>query len=139
MTITTSNVDISVANDLMICESFLNEVHERAKLYFGNRAISLDDRWDLWCKVGPFIGIKKWNAPRLRTVPSEFFEEESQPFGLSRYMELDVSEMYWSLKDFAEGGDFPSDEVEEWARDANFSEIKEEILQNYLWSFRMDW
>lgn len=103
-------------------ENFRKEV----QIYCRTKSIPLEERWSVFEKCGVFLGKDKdWNHT-FKSLPDKFIMYDGE-YHVNRYQTVIMINVVDYIIECYGGNDI------------NLDKFKEEILEEFIWSFVYDW
>lgn len=114
-------------------KDFLKEVDklkESFKEFCQNKSIDIEDRWEVFEQIGAFFGEDEWFVVHFKSLPKEFIMYDGNYMHADRYQTINTTSIVEHIEEYE--GDSKYSNI-------NINDVKEEILDKFLWSFVYDW
>ena len=108
----------------------IDKLKESFKEFCQNKSIDIEDRWEVFEQIGAFFGVDEWSIVDFKSLPEEFIMYDGD-MHTERYQTVNTVNIIQYIEECSEDNSEFSG--------INIDEVKEEILDKFLWSFVYDW
>ena len=108
----------------------IDKLKESFKEFCQNKSIDIEDRWEVFEQIGAFFGVDEWSIVDFKSLPEEFIMY-ARDMQTERYQTVNTVNIIQYIEECSEDNSEFSG--------INIDEVKEEILDKFLWSFVYDW
>lgn len=111
------------------------------KEYCQDRCVDLENRWELFLMGGHLFAEEKTYIVHFKCLNDEVITCDAPPFYPDRGRTMYCREIVDDLIEFKEENDYShvSKSAKKCIENLNIDDLKEEILEKFLWSFGYDW
>ncbi|HRA10071.1 MAG TPA: hypothetical protein PKX31_00285 [Chitinophagaceae bacterium] len=101
---------------------------DTVKSYCQDKNIPLKLRWEIFEMCGHLVGVNKVYVEKFKSLPKNFISYDGD-YSVSRYETVKLINVINSIE-LDNGETYPK---------INIDQLKEEILDKFIWSFTYDW
>ena len=111
------------------------------KEYVQDKSIDLENRWELFLMGGHLFADEEVYIKRFKCLARETIMFDEKPFYPQRTQRIYTQDVVKTITEIKEEEDYDSmcQTVVNSIKKLNIDDLKEEILQKFLWSFGYDW
>jgi sulfate adenylyltransferase subunit 1 (EFTu-like GTPase family) len=111
------------------------------KEYVQDECIDLENRWELFLMGGHLFADEEVYIEHFKCLDRETIMFDEKPFYPQRTQRIYTKDIVTTIAEVKEEEDYDriSKSVSDSIRNLNIDDLKEEILQKFLWSFGYDW
>lgn len=111
------------------------------KEYVQDKSIDLENRWELFLMGGHLFAEEETYIQHFKCLNDDVICFDSPPFYPDRGRTIFCRDVVDTLIEFKEENNYErvSLSCKECVENLNLDELKEEILEKFLWSFNFDW